>query len=292
MNRKDIYETVTANIIANLEEAGSWSRMWTTSNPISLEGREYTGINRLLLRCSNYSSNVFGTYNQIQKHGGCVKRGEKGHFVLFWKINKSMDGETEKEKTWLMERYYYVFNSDQCEFNESGTRHLTSLIGTKNENMLIKAAEEIVACIPYYIPIEHNSTILCPAYYPIQDKIKIYPREQFHSSEEYFSVLFHELVHSSGHPSRLARIEPATRFGDHAYSKEELVAEFGSAFMCEIAGIEGTIESSAAYIRSWSHALRSNPDWVVSAVSKARKAVEFLVPEMKEVEVLTELVEV
>jgi len=91
----------------------------------------------------------------------------------------------------------------------------------------------------------------------------------------------------------LARIDPGkfNGFGSHEYSKEELVAEFGSAFMCEIAGIDANIESSAAYIRSWSHAIRSNPDWVVSAVSKARKAVEMLVPVMKEDEVPNELVE-
>jgi len=104
-----IYETITAKIIANLEESGTSSRMWSTSNPLSLEGREYTGMNRLLLRCSAYTSNVFGTFNQIKNHGGMVRKGEKGHFVLFWKISKSIDVETQEEKNWLMERYYYVF---------------------------------------------------------------------------------------------------------------------------------------------------------------------------------------
>src|ERR1700682_6440720 len=91
-------------------------------------------------------------------------------------------------------------------------------------------------------------------YPPSNDKIGMPPREHFHSSEEYYSTPFHELTHSTGHPSRVGRegIMEHNPFGNEDYSKEELVAEMGAAMLCGVAGVESrTLENSASYLQSW-----------------------------------------
>ena len=112
-------------------------------------------------------------------------------------------------------------------------------------------------------------------YMPAADRIQIPPRESFTSAPEFYSTLFHELVHSTGAASRLNRkgvTEPAS-FNSHSYSFEELIAECGAAFLCAQGGISAaTLDNSAAYIASWSKKLRSEPKWIVNASGQAANA--------------------
>ena len=103
----------------------------------------------------------------------------------------------------------------------------------------------------------------------------------FDSSGEYHSTLFHELAHSTGHASRLNRefLETPARFGSEVYSREELVAEFGAAFLCDHAGIDTTIDNSTAYIAGWSRALRSDKKLVITAASQGQKAADYITGE-------------
>ena len=291
MDKTKIYENITAKIIAGLEESRSWTRLWQTAEPISLEGHRYRGLNRLILNCSDYKSNVWGSFKQITDWGGKVRKGEHGHHVVYWRINKYEKDEdnVKVEKTFLMERWYYIFNTEQADFDDRGTKRIQSLGAAENANVKITTAEQIVSSLPYDIEIENKTGIRCPCYIPMLDKIMIYPMPEFNSSADYYSVLFHELVHSTGIPSRLNRYDIAfDSFGSENYSKEELVAELGAAFMCGVANIDSNIQNSSAYIQGWSRQLRANPDWLISAVSKARKAVDFLtqnvVVETEEVE--------
>jgi len=281
MLKEQIYANVTAKILAGFEEAGSWARLWKSSNPRSLAGHEYTGINRLILNSSKYESNVWGSFKQITDWGGSVRKGEKGHYICFWKISKHEDKNTGLERKVFMERWYYVFNSDQADFDERGKARIIFQGAQCKDNKENVTAESIIRDLPFDIDIIHESGIRCPHYNLTQDHVKIYPMSEFNSSEDYYSVLFHELTHSTGHPSRLKRFDfgEYTQFGSETYSKEELVAEMGAAFLCAIAGIEGDLKSSMAYIQSWSRKLKENPDWLISAVSKAKKAVELIAPQ-------------
>ena len=117
--------------------------------------------------------------------------------------------------------------------------------------------------------------------------------ERFEGDDEYYSTLYHELVHATGHETRLGRFEgkkTETRFGSKSYSKEELIAEFGAAFLCAHTGIDDVrvIENSAAYIAGWKSKLTENPKWLLTAASKARKASEFIL-DAKEVKEEAEL---
>jgi len=118
-------------------------------------------------------------------------------------------------------------------------------------------------------------------YSPSLDYINMPPVALFHSDEEYYSTLFHEMTHSTGHSDRLNRstVTKTAHFGSSDYSKEELIAEMGSAFLSAEAGIiNTTIDNSAAYIKGWISALKSadNRGLVIQAASAAQKAADYV----------------
>jgi antirestriction protein ArdC len=116
-------------------------------------------------------------------------------------------------------------------------------------------------------------------YRPSTDTVGMPARSAFDSIEAYYSTLFHELTHSTGHPSRLARegILKHNPFGSEDYSKEELVAEMGAAMLCGVAGIESqTLGNSASYLQSWISRLKSDSRLVVSAAVQAQKAADYI----------------
>ena len=95
----------------------------------------------------------------------------------------------------------------------------------------------------------------------------------------YYSVMFHELVHATGHVSRLNRdgVTKRAAFGDGVYSREELCAEMGAAFLCGSCGIETkTLDNSAADIKSWLQQLRDDNKLVIFAAQQAQKAADFI----------------
>jgi antirestriction protein ArdC len=114
---------------------------------------------------------------------------------------------------------------------------------------------------------------------PTTDTVNMPKIETFDSSEEYYSTLFHELTHSTGHETRLNRrgSDVPRHFGDSDYSKEELVAEMGAAFLCGHCQIENkTIDNSAAYIANWLRKFKDDAKMVIMAGGAAQKAVDFI----------------
>ena len=172
-----------------------------------------------------------------------------------------------------MLRYYSVFNVEQCEGLKMPVENTDDAPLEFNP---IEAAEAIVN--GYEGKPTIKETEKARAYYsPGLDYIHMPKRETFHSVEEFYSTLFHELTHSTGHENRLKRegIIGMHYFGDAVYSREELVAEFGAAFLCGHAGIENvTLDNSAAYIQSWLKVLKNNKQWLVIAAAQAQKAAE------------------
>ena len=122
-------------------------------------------------------------------------------------------------------------------------------------------------------------------YNPRNDLVNVPKLSQYKKSEQYYCTLFHELVHSTGHESRLKREEITKniiRFGDLDYSKEELVAEIGAAFLCGHGHIElPIIDNSAAYISGWLRKLKNDKKFIFDAAAKAQKAVNYILGEIK-----------
>ena len=279
MQKKDAYQVITDRICDLLEKGEiPWQKPWNagTDMPRNLiTKKDYRGVNPFLLASMRYSSPYWLSFKQAKDLGGGVKAGEKGCPVIFWKwIEKENEETGEIDKIPFL-RYYTVFNLDQCAgIPEDKIPVLNEEIRPFNP---IEAAEKIVTEMPKCPQIEHREG---RAYYrPSSDTINMPRKELFKGDEEYYSTLFHELTHSTGHESRLNRkgINELQGFGSHSYSKEELCAEMGSAFLCgEACIVERTIENSAGYIQGWLKRLRSDRKFLVHAAAQAQKAADFI----------------
>lgn len=286
-DKKTVYQIVTEKIMDQLK-AGHipWSKPWRGgigTRPKNLVSKKYyRGVNTWLLGFSDYDSPYWLTFKQASNLKGKIKKGEKATLVVFFKINKrevEVNG-VQQVKKYAMLRYYNVFNLEQCE-------------GIKNpdegkEKEKVKEFSPIEACekiVEGFSSKPEIKFLKQQAYYsPRLDYINMPKKDSFKSSEEYYSTLFHELTHSTGHESRLKRQGimdiQGHFFGDQLYSKEELVAEFGASYLCGIAGIENkTIRNSAAYIQSWLTALKNDEKMVVQACGKAQKAADHILGE-------------
>jgi antirestriction protein ArdC len=146
----------------------------------------------------------------------------------------------------------------------------------------IEECERIVSGMPKAPVLTHEEQ---RAYYQRNaDRVNMPKKDTFDTAENYYATLFHELTHATGHESRLGRMqEKFSHFGDTTYAKEELIAEMGASFLCNVAGImDRTIDNSASYINSWLKALKNDRKLVVSASSKAQEAAEFILGKTKE----------
>lgn len=263
-----VYEIITAQIIAQLEKGVvPWRQPWHSGLPKNLvSGKEYRGINLLLL--STAGSEYFVTRKQAEALGGKIRC--KGFPVVFWKIlerENRKSGEIERIPMLRYYRVYPVSDVEGIDVPDSGAEVITP----------IGAAEEIIRNMPNLPVIRFDGNKA--SYSPSRDEVTIPAMQSFVNSEEFYSTLFHELAHSTGHQSRLQR-EGVTRnwgFGSHEYSEEELVAEMASSFLCGIAGIgQQTLQSSAAYLAGWLKILKSDPKYIVHAGSKAQRAADYI----------------
>ncbi len=283
----NVYETITARIMEQLERGTvPWQQPWnhTTSTPRNLMSQKaYRGINVWMLASAGYSSPYWLTYRQAQEIGGHVKKGEHGSPVVFWmwldKSEENQEGEEgDTTRRIPLARLYTVFNVQQCELPERLASLLSIAATTSIETpQQIDACEQIVAGMPNRPAMEHGEA---RAYYrPSTDIVNMPERGLFSKAEHYYSVLFHELTHSTGHASRLERttLRDLLAFGDTNYSKEELCAEMGAAYLCGVAGIVNeTVNNSAAYIHGWLSKLRNDKKVLIQAAAQAQKAADFI----------------
>lgn len=268
---KDIYQTITDQIIAALEQgAAPWVKPWSTAglprNAVS--GREYSGINTILLAMSPYGSPLWLTYNQAKAAGGQVRKGERGTgIVLFKPFNVTdVNNPIAPEKSIPLLRSFTVFNVQQIDnlpekFILVNKPQLDSFEYNKEAEMYLGKAI-----------IEHGKSKAC--FIPSADVIYMPSKFYFKSESDYYATGLHELTHWTGHKSRLAR-DFSGRFGDGAYAFEELIAELGAAFLCGHCGIDGQLQH-ANYIQSWLKVLKNDKRAIFTAAAAARKASEFV----------------
>jgi antirestriction protein ArdC len=260
-----------------------WRKPWNVEAGMPknlVSKKEYRGINSLILACSPYGSPYWLTFKQAVEKGGHVKKGEKSSLVVFWKwIDRKSAVDSEDVDACdagtgkiPMLRYYNVFNLDQTSGIDA-----PPVQETTNTFTPIEKAEQIVAGMPLKPEILHGGNKA--AYSPTVDRIKMPQKHTFNTPEEYYCTLFHELSHSTGHQNRLNRksLTDIAGFGDHTRSREELVAEFSSAFLCAMSGIEQkTLENSEAYIKSWLNVLANDKKMLVMAAAQGQKAADYI----------------
>lgn len=282
----NVYEIITAKMVEMIERDGllPWQKPWTSATradgraPRNLvSNKAYRGMNFVILSMAGFSSPYFVTFKQAQQLGGSVRKGEKGIPVVFWKFGtREVENPTTREldnaKTFLC-RYYTVFNVEQCD----GLEVPADAIAAPSTVEPIAACESL---LERYIGRPRVRIGNAAYYTPSLDYVTMPAIDTFVGAAEYYSTLFHEFVHSTGHPNRLNRqgIAHVERFGSESYSKEELVAELGAAFLCADAGVENAAvtRNSAAYLKNWLHAIKADPKMLVMAAQQAQKAADMI----------------
>jgi antirestriction protein ArdC len=272
-----VYDIVTERLTSMIEKGNiPWRKPWSecagTMPANAISHRPYHGLNHFWLESiredKQYPLNLWLTYKQASELGGQVRKGEKGAMVIFWKFLDATTDTGEKD-TIPMLRYYTVFNVAQCD-NLEGKYKIPAPVPPLPQS-------SVYDNMPNHPALKHAGG---RAFYrPSEDFVNM-PEAKFAQDNEYFSVLYHELSHSTGHASRLARFTPKDNhdFGSADYSREELVAEMASAFVCAATATDNdqTMINSAAYIQSWLGALKNDKTMLVYAASRAQKAADYI----------------
>ena len=274
--KRDLYAETTARIIAKLEQGVEpWKRGWNKSTAIpmnAISNRPYSGINVLLFWLSadrGYARPRYVTFKQALDAGGHVRKGEHGEKVYYFKQLEVEDRETGEEKTIPMLREYTVFNVAQCDGLPDRV-----VLGAELGNANPDTREGVADAFIRSTGADFREGTGQPMYVPSKDFIAVPDFADFHSRPEYYGAAFHELVHWTGHKSRLDR-DLKGRFGKLSYATEELVAELGAAFLCAEFGFDMT-GSNAAYLASWLELLKADKRAIFTAASKAQKAADYL----------------
>lgn len=288
----DAYQMVTDRICEMLEQGIiPWQKPWAMSDACAWSGADghmYSLLNQFLLAdpkrkykdWDELTADIAGewvTFKQATDRGGNVRKGEHGRRIVFFRMiaEKDEDGE-ETGKIHPFITWTTVFKVSQCDGIEQKFHKNAGSLFDFTANQTAEGVSTDYANREGVKIITRRGD---RAYYrPSEDTVVIPIPEQYENSNEYYSTLFHELVHSTGHPKRLNRITDTAAFGNDEYSVEELVAEIGSASIMATLGIEdrSTFKNSSAYIQHWLKALKNNKRMIVSASAKAEKAIKLI----------------
>jgi antirestriction protein ArdC len=281
--RRDVYQEVTDKLIAAMESGSApWASPYTCGgSALSMStNKPYRGINPLLLGIeadlNGYQSRWWGTYKKIQELGGQVRKGEHCTLITFWKrlVKEQVDEITEEtsRKQVFFLRFYSVFNAEQA---DGLPARFYQVDGRPLEKRLEAAETIMLRYVNSPAVVSHDQTMAW--YSPGSDTVNVPKPENMTNLDAWYSTMFHELTHSTGHVSRLAR-DGITNLVSHRrgemYAFEELVAEMGSAILCAQAGIDSTFDNSAAYLRGWISYLRSDGKAAVRAAAQAQRAAD------------------
>jgi antirestriction protein ArdC len=301
MENTKVYEMVTDRIVKQLEQGViPWNPHFVKviDRHVNLKTRKpYNLINQILLSAGTEdhaatSRNVWATFKQWKDAGASVRKGEKSRIIISWAVSKKLIGEDAETgdpvyRDFVRPVYYNVFSIDQVD----GIDRDKIMSELPERNDVIENAQDV---LDQYWTREHIRVVEMETnrafYSPSDDVIQLRALKQYDTANNYYRTAFHESVHSTGHKSRLDRFhnDAAAAFGGEEYSKEELTAELGSAFLMAMTGIEteSTQEQNAAYIQGWLTALKNDSKMVVQAAARAEKAVEYIMngyePKMSE----------
>lgn len=280
--RADIYERVTAQIIAAIEAGASGYRMpWhhrgsSASRPVNVvSGKPYRGANVIMLwiaaESAGYGSALWGTYRQWAQLGGQVRKGERATPIVFWKITRTEpDEQTEAAQddkgARFFARGYSVFNLDQID------GYTPPAVPLLPESQRFAHAEAFYANLD--VPTVYGGTDAL--YRPSTDTVHMPPFEAFYEPAGHYSVLFHEGIHATAAKHRCNR-DLSGRFGSDAYAFEEIIAEVGSSMLLADLGIAvHPRPDHAAYIASWLKVLKNDTSAIFTAASKAQAAADWM----------------
>lgn len=280
--RTDVYTRVTNAIIADLENVRRpWHKPWTdtaagapVTMPLRHNGVAYRGVNVLLLWGAaidrGYRCATWMTFKQAQELGAHVKKGETGTPIVYAnRITATETGENgeDVERHIAFMKGYTVFNVEEIEGLPAQYQPPAAAPAVPTPETLVTAERFFAATGATF---RHGGN---RAYYSRSaDAIQLPPPAAFHDAESYAATKAHELMHWTGHSSRLSR-EFGKRFGDNAYAFEELIAELGAAFLCAMLGVTPEIQPDHAdYLAYWLSILKADKRAIFTAAAQAQAA--------------------
>jgi antirestriction protein ArdC len=278
--QKDVQTIVNDKIIEQLNKGiVPWRKPWTNAGiPRNIISRKpYRNINLLLLSSLGYERNFFITEKQLGEIGGSIKANEKPHVAVYWNYT---DQSGNKQAPVL--RYYQVYNMAQCVWPMEAIQPEVPM-----ETHTIAVCQEIVNNMPHRPDIKSKDP---QAYYDaIEDYINLPKLKLFASEELLYREYFHQLMHSTGHHTRLDRmgLVQMAEYGYTGCSQEELVADIGTCYFQSLTGIAKEVDSNPAYIQSCIEKLRKDRTFIFTAASQAQKGIDFILnaePEAETVE--------
>ena len=234
--------------------------------------KPYRGINPMLLPFGG----EYVTFLQAKQLGGHVKKGEKGSMIVFYSTREVEDPDDDKKKDIPFLKYSVVFHLSQVEGIPS--KLLPVII-----DETIKPIEAAKKIMDGYIErsgvkIKHVLGNDRAYYQPSNDTITLPEMGQFENANIYYSTIFHEAAHSTGHSTRLNRDIGTSSFGSEKYSREELIAEISAANLMNETGIEiaETFENSASYLNSWLGKFKHDNKMILFSSGAAQKATDMI----------------
>lgn len=292
-----------SKIIENLDKvkAGEWEHYTNVKFEIPrnlFTKKAYQGFNLLSLHIdtlfNQFTSSYYATFNSISKAGGRLKKGSKGTVIEFFSFTYKHK-ITEKYYTFeqiqnlsaaqLMEiakipciKNYVVFNSNLIENIEE--LNLDIEINEPEELEFINQ-EKSEIFINHLInkgglklEFVQRST---GAYSPMIDKILMPEQKYFLSENKYYTTLFHEIIHWTGHECRIDRNLKKGFYDQEKYSFEELIAEMGSMLIALQNGIHTELINSIRYLKGWSDSNNENRiENIKNAFIQSKKAKKYL----------------
>jgi len=255
------YQVVTGQITTILQQGKvPWAEPWTAAPPRNyVSGARYRGVNAVLLRAAQRSTPAWLTRRQLEGHECQPVRGQRPSLATFWKRDEGAERAT------LL--FYPVYNWDQCEGLPDWER-------LPRPEKPYELADRLIANMP--CKPKHTRAGDGAYYVPAEDRINIPKQSKFAGLNAYYSAWFHELIHCTRHASRLNRTyrqEPETPLhcGHCDYSREELVAEIGTAMLAAETGIVHAPGGDAA---GWLKVLQADEKLFVHAAAHAQRAVD------------------
>lgn len=305
-------DLIIDRMVAMREKGQEWEKGWFSSAsndvPRNVGGRAYSSSNsfllQLLTQAKGWQVPVFLTFNQAHDYGAAVRKGEKSWPVIYWnlsikdEIGRPVPIEKFRQMSLAEQaactvipflKYYRVFNVDQTnlpevkpELVEKLKERYNTVRRADSAGMYVNdAIDRMVTTNEWVCPIYLTQNCE-PCYRPSEDAIHIPQKHLFANGtdaeaiyaagQEYYSTMLHEMTHSTGHQSRLNRLEK-DRFGGPKYAKEELVAEFTAALVGHTMGFNSKItDNNAAYLNGWIDVLKQEPRFLCSVLADVDKA--------------------
>jgi antirestriction protein ArdC len=287
-----------------------WQKPWSASAMKPRNGvtdNEYRGINRVLLGLAGqaWSDSRWVTFQQAAANGWMVRKGEKGQMIV--KVvdlqdpgrsgragmqgtsggaggndsngggeNAQEGGQGDSRNRFALKRYF-VFNAEQVEGMPPlpEAKGLPEFDPVERAENVIKALKEKTGLL-----VVQGGNTAC--YIPGTDEVRLPHKRAFHSVYDWYATAMHECAHSTLSEKRLNRKEAlGKRWGDEAYSLEELRAEITSAILAAETGVPMSQDADhigrhASYLNSWIKVIGNDPMAIFSAAKDADRMASYM----------------